>query len=114
MTDLVADQHPPVYEGEVRNFAVSFADCLDDGEKLTGTPTVEEQSTSDLTISSIKRNSAAITVNEVSVAANEAVQFRASGFLAATGEYTLLITITTDANPAQTIKRKIKFPCQTE
>lgn len=114
MSDLTASEHPVVYPGEIRNFAVSFADCLDDDEKITGTPTVAEQSTNDLSISSIKKNSEAITVNDVSVAIDEAVQFRASGFLVANSPYRLLLTVVTDASPAQTIKRLIKFYCQSE
>ncbi len=87
---------------EVRNVAVSFVGKLDSGEKVTGTPTVTEVDTSDLTISNVAVSTAALTINDKSVAIGEAVQFRVSGGLAGVS-YTLRVTAASDATPAQTL-----------
>ena len=95
--------------GETNNFAVSFAGVLDSGEVLTGTPTVVEVTTSDLTIANVAVNSSALTINERTVAIGNAVQFNVLGQLAANSPYTLKITAMTDASPAQTKIKYVKF-----
>jgi len=107
MGAITADQVPSFAAGDTRNGAVSFANQLDSGEALTGTPTVEEQDTSDLTISSVGVSTRELTINEETVAAGLAVQFSVTGMTAAT--YTLKVTATTDSTPAQTLVRYIKF-----
>jgi hypothetical protein len=109
MSVNTAPQVPTLVEGEVNNFAVSFANVLDPGELLTGTPTVTEEVTSDLVINYVAVNVAALRINGRTVELGKAVQFHASGQLASTGSYTLVITITTDATPAQTKIRSIRF-----
>lgn len=101
-----APQRPSASVGSVRNVAVSFANKLDSGELLTGTPTVVDanpNSPEDLTISNIVVNTAVLTINGVSVAVGEAVQCSVSGFVAASFPYTLTVTVGTDATPAQTL-----------
>ena len=108
-----APERPVLVPGETRNFAVSFAGELDSGEVLTGTPTVAEQTTSDLTIENKAVNTAALTINGKTVAIGNAVQFKVSAQLAAgseredesvaTGTYKIKITVGTDATPAQTL-----------
>lgn len=88
--------------GETRNAAVSFVDELDSGELLTGTPTVAEQTTSDLMISNAVVSSTALTIQGESVASGLAVTFRVTGGVAGT-TYTIKITATTDAALAQTV-----------
>lgn len=104
-----APQKPTIAVGEIRNVAVSFADVLDSGELLTGTPTVVEVTTTDLTLSSKAVNTAALTINGESVAIGKAVQFRVSGQLVANSPYTIKITVSTDASPAQTLVKYVTF-----
>ena len=105
---LTAPQLPSVAVGETSNGAVDFSGVLDSGELLTGTPTVEEQTTSDLTSSNKAVNTAALTIDGSSVAIGEAVQFAFSGQLVNV-VYTLKITAATDATPPQTKIRYVKF-----
>jgi hypothetical protein len=110
MSANIAAEMPTLAVGETNNFAVSFANVLDSGELLTGTPTVaDEGSATDLTISNVTVNSAALTINGLSVAAGEAVQFKVRGQSVAKSPYTLKITVTTDSSPAQTKVRAIRF-----
>ena len=91
---------PEVFEaavGETFLASVSFAGYLDDGETLTGTPTVAEQSTAQLTISGQAVNTSAKTINGLSVAIGQAVQFTVSGQLVAGSPYSIKITVTTTA-----------------
>ena len=105
----VAPQTPSAAPGSVDNHAVSFAAVLDEGELLTGTPTVEEVTTSDLTITNKALNTVALTINNQSVAIGMAVQFRVSGQLVTGSPYTIKITVGTDSTPAQTKVKWIKF-----
>ena len=88
--------------GETRNAAVSFADLLDSGESLSGTPVVAEVSTSDLTISNAAVSSTSLTIQGESVAAGLAVTFRVTGGTAGQ-TYTIKITANTDASLSQTV-----------
>jgi len=89
----------------VRNIAVSFSGHLDDGELLTGTPTISDTASPSpevLTFSNPVVSTAALTINGISVPAGEAVQFSVSGGVA-DGEYTIKIAAATDATPQQTL-----------
>lgn len=101
-------ERPVMIEGETRNGKVSFVDLLDSGESLTGTPTVAEVTTSDLTISNAAVSAAALTILGESVAAGKAVQFKVTGGSAGT-TYLLRVTVSTDATPAQTFERYVKM-----
>ena len=98
-----APQRPSASVGSVRNIAVSFSGKLDSGELLTGTPTITEDTTTDLTISSKAVNTVAREINGVTVPIGEAVQCNVLGFVAANFPYTLNISVGTDATPAQTL-----------
>lgn len=90
---------------EVRNVAVSFSGKLDDGELLTGTPTVVEVNPSSpqaLTFSNIAINTAILTINDIPTPIGEAVQFSVSGGVA-NAVYTIKIACSTDSTPAQTL-----------
>ena len=89
-------------ESEIRNAAYDFTDALEDGELLTGTPTVEDPADG-LTIDNVRVNTAAIEILGVEVAVGKAVQWRVSGGTAGT-TYTLDIEADTDATPAQTLR----------
>lgn len=109
MGEIYAAQIPSFAEGDTRNGAVSFAEQLDSGEALTGTPTVVEQTSSDLTISNVAVSTGSLVINGVTVVAGEAVQMTITGALKATGSYLLKVTATTDSTPAQTLVRYIRF-----
>ena len=105
------DVEPTILEmkvSEIRNVAVSFIGRLDSGELLTGTPTVVEVTSTDLTISDVAVNTAQITVLGKTVATGQAVQFKVLGGAANTN-YSIRITTVTDATPAQTFIIKIRI-----
>lgn len=87
---------------EVRNVAVDFQGKLDASELLTGTPTVVEVTTSDLTLSDKVVSTGALTILGKTVATGEAVQFKVLGGTAGTS-YTIRITAATNSTPAQTL-----------
>lgn len=93
---------------EVLNAAVSFSGKLEAGESLTGTPTVVEETTSDLTLSSKSVSVAIINISGIDTPIGEAVQFSVQGGVAGT-LYTVNISCTTDASPAQTLRGKVTF-----
>ncbi len=109
MSDKTAPERPLAIVGETNTHSVSFVGLLDSGELLTGTPVVVEQTTTDLTITNKVVNTAALTINDISVAVGMAVQFKVVGHLVANTPYTVKITASTDATPAQTKVRYVKF-----
>lgn len=80
--------------GETLQVRISFADLLVDSDTLTGTPTVAEQTTTDLTLTSKEVNSTAITILGESVAAANAVTFLCAGGTAGK-TYTIRVTVDT-------------------
>ena len=97
-------QLPIISEGDVEMVSIDFTPWLDAGELLTGTPTVAEQTTSDLTIANVAVSTGALTILGDTVATGMAVQAKVSGQLLATGSYSLLVTVSTDATVARTKK----------
>lgn len=95
---------------EIRNFAVSFAGKLDSGELLSGTPTIAEVTTTDLTIENKVVSTTSLTINGESVAASHAVQFKVAGGTAG-ARYTIKITVVTNASPVQTLIENVVFDC---
>ncbi len=115
MSAITAPQRPTVTPGAERNFAVSLAGELDDGESLAGAPSVTEETTADLLIENVAVNAATLKINGRSVAAGKAVQFSASGFLAARASYKLKIIVETDASPKpQTLVAYLVVPVVTQ
>lgn len=103
-------ERPVLIQGETRNAAREFIGDLLSAEVLSGTPTVVEETTTDLTITNVAVNSAAIIYPSRTVAIGKAVEFTVVGQLAATREYSLLITSTTDAS--QTVKARAIFKAE--
>lgn len=97
---VAAAQVHEVNVGYASNVAVGF-DGLPSGVLLTGTPTVVEQGTTDLTISTILVNNTTVTVFGVDYPAGTAVTFHVTGGTANT-TYTMRVTVSTDASPADT------------
>lgn len=113
--DLIANQQPSVAEGEVRNFFVDMFPLLEDGELLSGTPTVRQINSSgdpvssgDLTITLQALNTAAKYVLGREVAISEAAEFRVAGFLTASTPY--YIEVKCNTTESQTIISFLKVP----
>ena len=104
----IAPQHPDIGSGETLNGGVDFTSQLDSTESITGTPTVVEETTSDLTISAISGNAAAVTINGTSVGIGKAVLFTVTGAVSLT-EYSLLVTCATDASTPQTLTARVRM-----
>jgi hypothetical protein len=101
MSDNTAPEQPPAVVGETNVHSVSFAGKLDDGEQLTGTPTVVDEA-GKLTLANKVVNTVALVINDQDVAIGQAVQFTATGYTVANSPYTIKITCGTDGTPAQT------------
>ena len=99
---ITAPQVPSVGKSATRMCSVSFEGKLDSGELLTGTPTVTEIGTSDLTLGNKAVSTGALTLNGATVATGQAVQFSATGFTAGR-TYKIHLSCGTDATPAQTL-----------
>jgi formylmethanofuran dehydrogenase subunit A len=100
MSDIAAERYV-VTDSETVNVTVSYKGKLSAGELLTGTPTVTEETTSDLTITNKAVNTAEYTFKDGTVVAiGQGVQFSFSGQQA--GEtYNIDTLCSTDATPAQ-------------
>lgn len=84
---------------------------LDSGETLTGTPTVTEIDTNDLTITNNALNASSMTINGNTAAANCAVLFRISGQKA--GKlYNIKYTVNTTSTPARTLAWIVRIQCR--
>lgn len=94
--------------GETRNVAVSFVDVLDASELLTGTPTVLEVTSTDLTLTNKAVNAQAMTVNGVACLAGQVVTFTVAGGVAGT-TYDIRITVSTNASNAQTLQATVRL-----
>ena len=101
MAKNTAQERPVAVPGETNLCSVSLVGILDSGELATGTPTVTEVTTTDLTITSIAVSTAELTINNKAVAVGKAIQFKVVGQLVANSPYTLKITVATDSTPAQ-------------
>jgi len=98
-----APQIQEMSASEVRHVAVDFSGKLDTGETLTGTPTVVEVTTTELTITNKAVSTGVLSINGVSVPIGEAIQFTVDA--ASSGFYEILITCGT--SESQTIDAKI-------
>ena len=98
-----APQIPCVVAGETRNGKASFANRLDSGETLTGTPTCTEIATTHLTFANVAVSTAVLTINGVSVGIGGAITFKVTGFQANT-QYRVLMECGTSSTPAQTLR----------
>jgi hypothetical protein len=94
--------------GDIEKGAVSFADFLDSSETLTGTPTVAEVGSTDLTLSSPLVNTLSVVVLGVTVTAGQAVEFGVRGQKAGS-LYTISVTASTSAG--RTAVRYAEMEC---
>ena len=98
---IQAKQVQQVSKGEVRILSAGFITPLSTGELLTGTPTVVEMGSSDLTISNVAVSTGTLTIDSVSHTSGQAVQCKVIGQAVAT-TYKVRVTAATDATVAQT------------
>ena len=103
MPTITAPEIPGQAVGEVRIHSVDFRGRLDSGELLAGTPTIDEVTTTDLTLTDNVVNVIALTINGQTVAIGQAVQFKCTG-VKKDVIYRIRIAITTDSSPPQTLK----------
>lgn len=92
--------------GATRLVTLDYTDDLPSGVLLTGTPTVVEVDTSNLTLANKALNSATFTYeyeagSNRTVAVSAAVQFTVT--TSTTGKYKIRITVVTDGTPAETL-----------
>lgn len=93
---------------EARNVAIDMRGLLDEGELLTGTPTIVEVTTTDLTLANKAVNGSTLTINGVECTAGQAVTFSVSGGVAGT-TYTIRVTVASAASPAQTFVVSVRL-----
>ena len=84
--------------------AFGFAELLQPGELIDGTPTVAEVGSSDLTISNVAKNTVAMVVEGADHAISEAVTMKITGGTIKK-TYDLKVTIVTDATVPNTYVR---------
>jgi hypothetical protein len=114
MGQNTAPERPQLMVGATRRLSISFEGQLDSGELLTGTPTITEQATTDLTITNKAVSTTALTINSKTVAIGEAVTCLVSGHVVANSPYTLSVSAGTDATDAQTLPAEVVFDAVTE
>ena len=96
MMPIECEQRGEMSAGGTDDVAISFAGKLRGSELLTGTPTVVEVGSSDLTLSNKAISTAVLTILGESTAVGAAVQFRVVASSALRGEYEILATASTD------------------
>lgn len=104
---LYLPQRPIISVGDTEKVSINFTDHLDSGESLTGTPTVVEVGTTDLTLASKAVNSATYVEAHTgdTVAIGKAVQYTVTGGTVVDSPYTISVTVSTNATPARTFVR---------
>lgn len=105
---ITLPQRYEISAGDTETVSVNFTDHLDAGELLSGSPTVVEVTTTDLTLGNKAVNSATYVESHTgdTVAIGAAVQFSVSGGTAYT-TYRIRVTVNTDATPARTFVRDL-------
>jgi hypothetical protein len=90
--------------GSTRLVRLDATDDLDDGASFTGTPTVAEVTTSDLTLDNKIVNTATYSDSQTgrTVAIGKGIQFTAAGGTAGQS-HTVRVTCSTDSSPAETL-----------
>lgn len=99
-----ADQQYEIKAGSIRNISVDCRGWLDEGESLTGTPTVTITTAAvPPTLDNKIVSGAVLIIDGESVPIGKAIQFRITTTTGTTlGGYTITVSCGTDASPAQT------------
>jgi hypothetical protein len=96
----------PVSTNQVRNVAIDFAGMLDEGEKLTGTPQVEEVDGSSLGPITGVLNTSIVSINGRQVPVGEAVQFTVDA-TAVQAPATVRVDVIVDTTGGQVVDTRI-------
>lgn len=99
-----AAEVPEAIVGETLPWSANFIGKLDAEELLASIVDIEEENTSDLTITNKTVNTSTLVILGETALAGQAVQFTVSGFLVAGSPYSIKITATTDAEPTTPVK----------
>lgn len=110
MSEITAEQSNPMTISEIRLCSVSFVGKLDEGELLTGTPTID--AVAGLTFSNASVSTAILTINNKSVPIGQAVQFKVVA--TAIGSYTIPVACGTDSTPAQALRGKLPLTVEAD
>lgn len=95
MANLAPQRHTKT-AGEVRNLSIDMQGLLDEGELLTGTPTIVEVTTTHLTITNKAVSSEALMINGIECPIGQAMQCTIAGGTAG-HTYSIRFTVGTDA-----------------
>ena len=101
---VTAEQVNSKTVSEIVNISVSFVGKLDEGEKLTGVPTVD--AVAGLTFSAAVVSTEILTINKKRVPAGEAIQFSELGG-STVGSHTIPVACSTDSVPPQLRRGKL-------
>jgi hypothetical protein len=89
------DQRPVISVGDTDIASIDYTEYLDEDEFLSGTPTVSEVTSTDLTVSNKVVNTEEVRILGRDIAIGKAVQFKLSGQKVNT-EYSIRVTVSTD------------------
>jgi len=107
---LKLDQIQRMSVGDTEMAAIDYQDHLDAGELLTGTPTILEQGSTDLTLGNKVVSTAALTILGSTVSIGQAVQFSVTGSSNSTGKlYEVRVTTVSDSTVARTFVRDLRI-----
>lgn len=99
---VTLEQQPQISEGDVDVVSIDYTSYLDSDETLSGTPTVTEVTTADLTLASKAVSSAALVILGRTVAIAKAVQFSVSGQQSGT-TYRVRVSVATSASRTKVV-----------
>ena len=103
----ILEQQYDLSTGETEVVSINYSDVLDSGELLSGTPTVSEVSTSNLTLANKLVNTATYveSFSGETISVGKAVQFTVTTGTA--GLYQIRVTVSTDSTPTRTLVRDL-------
>lgn len=103
----ILEQQYDLSVSETEVVSINYSDVLDSGELLTGTPTVTEVSTANLSLANKLVSTATYTesFSGETVAIGKAVQFTVTTSTA--GLYQIRVSVATDSSPARTLVRDL-------
>ena len=107
---VTLEQRPSISEGDVDVVSIDCTNYLDADELLTGTPTVAEVDTDDLSFSNIGVSQSELTILRKSVEIGHAVQFKVAGQQSGV-TYRVRVTFYTDSSPQRTKVVDVLLTC---
>lgn len=99
-----------ISSGATELVAVDMIDYLDGAELMTGTPTITEQNTTDLTLSNKVVSTAELVIDDRTCAIGKALQFKVVGQVAGR-IYVIELSCATTSSPARTASFGLQMRC---